>query len=135
MKETLTALTLAFLIFLIIDGIWLSIAVKYIYRPYLGDIISDKPVIWAAVLFYLLFPIGLTLVVINPTMINGDIMKAMFLGAIFGLVAYGTYNLTNMATVKNWAYQIVIIDMIWGSLLTGITSGLTVFLIKLFYNN
>ena len=122
-------------IFLIIDVLWLSITVKSLYRPALGDLLKDKPVMWAAVLFYLIYMIGLALIILKPALANDSISQALWTGVVFGVVAYGTYNLTNMATVKNWSASIVWIDMLWGGFLTGFSSAVGIYLTKVFFTN
>ena len=122
-------------IFLIIDILWLSITVKSLYRPALGSLLKDKPVMWAAVLFYIIYMIGLALIILKPALANDSILQALWTGVVFGVVAYGTYNLTNMATVKNWSASIVWIDMIWGGLLTGFSSAVGIYLTKVFFTN
>ena len=129
-KCFIVAALIASIIFLIIDVIWLSFATKSFYRPLLGDLISDKPVLWAAGLFYVLYMFGMSVIVIQPCIETGALSKSLYTGFIFGLVAYGTYNLTNMATIKNWSSTVVFVDLIWGGLLTGITSGLVVYIMK-----
>ena len=123
------------IIFLIIDIIWLSITVKSLYRPALGDLLNDKPVMWAAALFYIIYMLGLTLIILKPAIDNDSIIQAIWTGAVFGFVAYGTYNLTNMATVKNWSTSIVWIDMMWGGILTGFSSAAGIYLTKVFFSN
>ena len=120
-------------IFLIIDVLWLSITVKSLYRPALGDLLKDKPVMWAAVLFYIIYMIGLALIILKPALANDSILQALWTGVVFGVVAYGTYNLTNMATVKNWSASIVCIDMLWGGFLTGFSSAVGIYLTKAFF--
>ena len=122
-------------IFLIIDIVWLSITVKSLYRPALGNLLKDKPVMWAAVLFYIIYMVGLALIILKPALANDSILQALWTGVIFGVVAYGTYNLTNMATVKNWSATIVWIDMMWGGLLTGFSSAVGIYLTKTFFTN
>ena len=122
-------------IFLIIDVIWLSITVKSIYKPNLGNLLNDKPVLWAAVLFYIIYMIGLTLIIIKPALASDSVLQAFWTGVIFGIVAYGTYNLTNMATIKNWSSTIVWVDMLWGGLLTGSSSAAGIYLTKTFFSN
>ena len=122
-------------IFLIIDVLWLSITVKSLYRPALGSLLKDKPVMWAAVLFYIIYMIGLALIILKPALGNDSILQALWTGCVFGVVAYGTYNLTNMATIKNWSASIVWIDMIWGGLLTGFSSAVGIYLTKVFFTN
>jgi len=123
------------IIFLVIDVIWLSITVKSLYRPALGNLLQDKPVMWAAVLFYIIYMVGLALIILKPALANGSILQALWTGVVFGVVAYGTYNLTNMATVKNWSASIVWIDMMWGGLLTGFSSAVGIYLTKTFFTN
>ena len=122
-------------IFLVVDVIWLSITVKSLYKPALGSLLRDKPVMWAAVLFYIIYMIGLTLIIIKPALASNSVLQAFWTGVIFGIVAYGTYNLTNMATIKNWSSTIVWIDMIWGGLLTGFSSAAGIYLTKTFFSN
>ena len=121
-------------IFIILDFVWLSITVKSLYKPALGDLLKDKPLMWAAVLFYVIYMIGLTLIILKPALANDSILQAFWTGVVFGVVAYGTYNLTNMATIKNWSSSIIWIDMIWGGLLTGLSSAVGIYLTKFFTN-
>ena len=125
-KCLLVATLIASLIFLIIDVIWLSFATKSFYRPLIGNLLTDKPVMWAAALFYILYVFGMSLVVIHPCVDSGNLMKTLYTGFIFGLVAYGTYNLTNMAVLKGWSPTVTFVDMFWGGSLTAVsaTSGL-----------
>ena len=134
-KSLVLSFVFVSIIFLIIDIIWLSITVKMIYRPALGSLLNDKPVIWAAVLFYLIYVIALTLLVLKPALISGSIFQAFWTGAIFGIVTYGTYNLTNMATIKDWSSNIVWIDMVWGGILTSISSSISIYITTTFFQN
>ena len=134
-KQLIISFIFVATIFLIVDVIWLSITVKSIYKPNLGNLLNDKPVLWAAVLFYIIYMIGLTLIIIKPALASNSVLQAFWTGVIFGIVAYGTYNLTNMATVKNWSSTIVWIDMLWGGLLTGSSSAAGIYLTKTFFSN
>ena len=134
-KQLIISFIFVSTIFLIIDVIWLSITVKSIYKPNLGNLLNDKPVLWASVLFYIIYMIGLTLIIIKPALASNSVLQAFWTGVIFGIVAYGTYNLTNMATVKNWSSTIVWIDMLWGGLLTGSSSAAGIYLTKTFFSN
>jgi len=122
MKLVLLSTLFASLIFLIIDIIWLSYAVKSFYRPNLGHLLLDKPVMWAAALFYIIYVFGLSVVIIQPSLNTQDTLNFLFKAFMFGLVAYGTYNLTNMATVKGWSPNVVFVDMLWGGSLTAFSS-------------
>ena len=122
MKLILSSTLLAALIFLIIDIVWLSFAVKYFYRPNIGHLLLDKPIMWAAAMFYIIYVCGLGVVIIEPSINFEDTLKFLFKAFMFGLVAYGTYNLTNMATVKGWSPSVVFVDMLWGGSLTAFSS-------------
>ena len=130
MKLILTSTLIAAFIFLIIDIIWLSFSVKSFYGPRIGHLFADKPVIWAAAMFYIIYVFGLGAVIIEPSINFDDTSKFLFKAFMFGLVAYGTYNLTNMATVKGWSPSVVFVDMIWGGSLTAFSSYYGIFLAK-----
>lgn len=134
MKIVLYSTLLAALIFLIIDIIWLSFAVKSFYRPNIGHLLLDKPVMWAAAMFYVVYVFGLGVVIIEPSINFEENFKFLFKAFMFGLVAYGTYNLTNMATVKGWSPSVVFVDMFWGGSLTAFSSYLGILITrKLFF--
>lgn len=122
---------IAFFVFLIIDAIWLGIISKNLYKKELGHLMSKKPNFIAAGLFYLLFLVGLVYFVINPSIINNDLPKLFISSALFGLITYATYDLTNLATLKNWPIKITIIDLIWGSSLSCVVSTLTYYIYNL----
>ena len=130
MKIILLSTLIASLIFLLIDVIWLNFTVKHFYRPNIGHLLLDKPVLWAATLFYIIYVIGLAIIVIQPSIDSGSFFKAIYTGFVFGLVAYGTYNLTNMATIKGWSPIVVIVDMIWGGSLTAFSAFIGILISK-----
>ena len=130
MKILLTSTLFASLIFLIVDVIWLSFAVKSFYRPNIGHLLLDKPVIWAAALFYIIYVLGLAIVIIEPSLSHENTFKFLLQAFMFGLVAYGTYNLTNMATVKGWSPSVVLVDMLWGGSLTAFSSYFGIFIAR-----
>ena len=122
MKLIILSSLLMALIFLIIDIIWLSFAVKSFYRPHIGSLLLDKPVMWAAAMFYIVYVLGLIVVIIEPSIDFENSFNFLFKAFTFGLVAYGTYNLTNMATIKGWSPTVVFVDMFWGGFLTAFSS-------------
>ena len=130
MKLLILATLISALIFLIIDVIWLSFSVKSFYRPNIGHLLLDTPVMWAAILFYLIYVIGLAVVIIEPSLDYQNTQKFLIKAFMFGLVAYGTYNLTNMATIKGWSPNVVFVDMIWGGSLTAFSSYFGIFFAK-----
>ena len=130
MKLVIFSTLFAAIIFLIIDIIWLTFAVKSFYRPNIGHLLLDKPIIWAAAMFYFVYVLGLAVVIIEPSINFDNSIKFIFKAFIFGLVAYGTYNLTNMATIKGWSVSVVFVDMIWGGSLSAFSSYFGITLAK-----
>ncbi len=106
----------------VFDLIWIGIVAKNFYRQQLDRIMSSKVNWWAAAVFYLLYTIGLMVFVVVPAMDHGSLMRVFLMGALFGLVAYGTYNLTNLATLKDFGVKMVLFDMPWGAALTATIS-------------
>jgi len=129
-KCMLLATLIASIIFLIIDVIWLSFATKSFYRPLIGNLLTDTPVMWAAALFYILYVVGMALIVIQPCVNSASIFKTIYTGFIFGLVAYGTYNLTNMAVLKGWSPMVTFVDMFWGGSLTAVSASTGLYIAK-----
>ena len=110
------------LVFFVVDMLWLGLIAKNIYRKYLGALLSET-VNWAAALiFYLLFIAGIFIFVIYPSIEKQSPERAIVLGAIFGLITYATYDLTNYATLKGFPVNVVIIDLIWGTFITTLVS-------------
>jgi uncharacterized membrane protein len=110
------------IVFVIIDIIWLALIAKKIYKSELGFIMSPKPNIIAAVVFYALFIFGLVYFVVQPAVDTVSFQTALTSGLLFGLITYGTYDLTNLATLKNWPLKITVIDLCWGTFLGGSVS-------------
>tara|TARA_B100001027_G_C16119540_1_gene264252 strand:- start:164 stop:577 length:414 start_codon:yes stop_codon:yes gene_type:complete len=129
-KCLVLATLIASVIFLVIDIIWLSFATKSFYRPLIGNLLAEKPVIWAAALFYILYVFGMSLIVIQPCIDSVGIFKTIYTGFIFGLVAYGTYNLTNMAVLDGWSPTVTFVDMFWGGFLTATSATTGLYIAK-----
>lgn len=112
-------------IFLAIDILWLGFLAKNFYAHQIGFLMT-KNINWlAAVLFYLLFVLGLVVFVMYPAVINHSFNQAIVLGAFFGLVTYATYDLTNLATIKDWPLMITLVDMSWGTFVSCATCVIT----------
>jgi uncharacterized membrane protein len=109
---------------------WLGFIAKDLYKKYLGGFLSDKVNWTAAIVFYLLFIVGIFYFSILPAIEKNSVAKAILRGALFGFFTYATYDLTNMATLKNWPLQIVFIDIIWGAVLTGLVSTAGFYIVK-----
>ncbi len=108
--------------FLALDAVWLSIMAPRFYKPLMGDMVLDSFALGPAMLFYGLYGIGMVALVIVPAFTSGRPLNALMMGALFGLVAYGTYDLTNQATLKGWPMTITVLDMAWGTVATGLAS-------------
>ncbi len=117
---------IALLIFVVMDMVWLKLVAKSFYTRQIGFLMNPKINWVAALLFYLLFIAGLIVFVVTPALNTQSWMQALFRGALFGLITYATYDLTNLATIKNWPLSLTIIDLIWGSVLAGSVSMITV---------
>ena len=115
----------AFAAFLVIDLVWLGFIANNLYRKYLGFIMRPSPNWTAAIIFYLLYLAGLVFFVINPAVEKSSWKFALLAGMIFGLITYATYDLTNLATLKDWPILITVIDLIWGTTLGGLVSVIT----------
>lgn len=111
-------------VFFAIDMLWLGLIAKDVYQKQLGHLLG--PVQWpAAIIFYLIFIAGILIFAVLPALEARSLLKAMMLGALFGFMAYATYDLTNLATLKNWPLQIALIDMVWGAILSGSVSTIS----------
>ena len=109
------------LIFFPLDFIWLSTMGKGFYQRELGGLLLERPNLVIAGLFYLAYLVGVVALVAAPA--EGDVMKALLMGAVLGLVAYGTYDLTNLSTVKGFTPMVAVVDMAWGTALTALTAA------------
>lgn len=122
MFEVIKVFIITFVVFMGIDLIWLGLISKKMYAEKLGFIMR-KDVNWpVALAFYVLFMIGLLFFVVYPAIDKGSWSYALLAGMFFGLVTYGTYDLTNLSTLKDWPVSITVIDLIWGSSICGMTS-------------
>lgn len=119
-----------FLVFFIIDLIWLGLIAKNLYKNQIGHLMSNQPNWIAAIVFYFIFIFGLIYFVIAPALDSGEWTKALINGLIFGFITYSTYDLTNLATLQNWPIKITIIDLIWGTSLGGSVSTISYWIIN-----
>lgn len=125
LNESIKLYLIAAPIFFAIDIVWLSVFAKNFYRTQLGSLLTDKINWTAAIIFYLLFIAGLIIFAIAPAVRENSLQKAILLGGLFGFFAYATYDLTNLATTKNWPFTLSIVDMIWGTVLSATVCSLT----------
>jgi uncharacterized membrane protein len=117
-------------IFFGLDMVWLGVAAKNFYAKQIGLLMAPKVNWAAAILFYLLFLAGLVVFVIAPAVEKDSWVRALMLGALFGLITYATYDLTNLATLKDWPLALTVVDLIWGTILAGSVSAGTCFIAR-----
>ena len=117
MKKALIAYVSTLLTFLLLDGIWLGLLMAPTYRELLGSLMLEKPLLFPAAVFYGLYVIGCVVFVVLPAL---RWQRAAKLGALLGLVAYGTYDLTNWATLRGWPAQVSLMDWAWGTFATAL---------------
>jgi len=133
MKIFFVSYFIAAVTMIIIDFIWLTLMMKPFYQKQIGHLMTNTPVMLPIILFYGIFILGLIVLVVSPALSgNFSYLKLFLYGALFGLVAYGTYDLTNHATLKNWPAIVTIVDLIWGTLLTGTVAVIAKFITKFF---
>ena len=116
-KRTVFAYLGTLLAFLVLDGLWLGVLMGSTYKSLLGTLMLDQPRLLPAILFYLLYVLGCVVLVVLP---SASWQRAARLGALLGLVAYGTYDLSNWATLQGWSAGLALMDMAWGTCLTAI---------------
>lgn len=114
---------------LVLDLTWLGLIAKGFYQKYLGFIFAEKFVLWPAGIFYLLYAFGIVFFVVNSALEAKSIGMALMRGALLGLIAYATYDLTNQATIAKWPVTITIVDIIWGVSATALVGVISYYLV------
>ena len=112
-------------IFFAVDMVWLGLAAKNFYARHIGFLMKANVNWAAAILFYLLFIAGLVVFVVTPAIEKGSWVRAILFGALFGLITYATYDLTNLATLEDWPLVVTVVDLIWGTVLAASVSVAT----------
>ncbi|MBS3787194.1 DUF2177 family protein [Candidatus Bipolaricaulota bacterium] len=108
--------------FLAVDLFWLGVVAKKFYRQELGELMAESTNWAAAFIFYLLFVVGVVVFVVNPALEKGSLIRSTGFGFLFGLIAYATYDLTNLATLAGWSLKVTGVDLLWGGVLSAIVS-------------
>ena len=111
------------LVFLAIDAVWLGVVAKGFYQRHIGDLLRPDVRWGAALLFYLIFVGGILLFAVLPALERVSVRHAVLLGGLFGMIAYATYDLTNLATLKGFPPIVAVVDMVWGFVLTAVVAG------------
>lgn len=121
---------LALPVMLVLDLIWLGLIAKGFYAGQIGHLMRPAVAMLPAALFYLLYPVAITVFALSPALDKQSLMHAVLLGGLLGLTAYGAYDLTNMATIKDWPLKMTIVDIAWGTFVTATTSGIAFIIAK-----
>jgi uncharacterized membrane protein len=129
MKRSLIAYVATLLTFLLLDGIWLGLLMAPTYRELLGSLMLEKPLLLPAAVFYCLYVFGCVVFVVLPAL---SWQWAVKRGALLGLVAYGTYDLTNWATLRGWSVQVTLMDWVWGMVATAVACAVGYLLARRF---
>lgn len=120
-------------VFFAIDIFWLALIARKFYKDQIGFLMKPEINWYAAIIFYLLFIAGLVIFVIEPAVERQSWINALVFGALFGLVTYATYDLTNLASMKGWPLLVTVVDMVWGTFLASSVSVITFFIAKGIY--
>ena len=122
MNKYLTTYGATLVVMLLIDLLWLGVIAKPLYQQGIGHLMAEKPNLVAAAFFYLLYPVGIVIFAIAPDAASASWLKTFTAGALLGFFAYATYDLTNLATLKNWPVSLALIDIAWGSFISGLSA-------------
>ena len=123
--EHIKTFFIAFAVFLGIDMLWLTVIAQKFYKAQIGHLMADKAKLLPAAIFYILFVAAMVYFVVAPALEHQNLTRLIVSAAIFGLVTYATYDLTNMATLKNWPLLVTVVDIAWGTFLSLAVSLIT----------
>ena len=130
MKTHVLAYLIGGFSFLALDAIWLGVMANLLYRPQLGNLLLEKFLVAPAAAFYLLYPVGITAFAVAPALQAGSALTALGNGLLFGLLAYATYNLTNMSTLRGWSPLVMVADNAWGATATGLAATICFWIMR-----
>lgn len=133
MKTIIISFISSLVTLLALDVVWLKIMLSRFYSPRLLHLTAESPSYLPAVIFYVIYALGISIIIATPALTGSySLTKVFLVGALFGLCAYGAYDFTNQATLKDWPTIVTIVDLIWGATLTGVASVSAVYFAKLF---
>lgn len=122
MTKYLVAYFSTLVAFLVLDGLWLGVLMGGTYKAQIGHLMLDSPKLLPAALFYLCYVVGVIVFAILPGLEAQQWQRTAMLGVLLGLMAYGAYDMTNLATLKSWPLAITLIDIAWGAAVTGLSA-------------
>jgi len=111
------------IVFFVLDYVWLTRMAGTFYREQIGALMLDQPRLGVAALFYVFYVVGIAVFAVLPALRAESLMTAVLLGALLGLIAYGTYDITNYATLRDWPVAVLVVDIAWGTALTAVSAG------------
>lgn len=132
MKSFFIAYIAAIIAFLVIDGLWLGVVAKTFYAGKLGDLLRKDILPIPAMLFYLAYTAGLVFLAVRPSQPDISLISVVLYGALVGFLAYGTYNMTNLATLRDWPLAVSMVDLIWGTVLSASVAAISALALRQF---
>lgn len=123
MNKYLAGYLAAALVMLALDMLWLGVLAKTLYQQAIGHLMADQPRLLAALAFYVLYPAGLLVFALAPHADDPAWGRTVLTGALFGFFAYATYDLSNLATLRDWPVRMTLVDMAWGTLLSAVSAA------------
>ena len=123
MRRYLTAYGATLIVFLAMDFIWISYTTPWLHRPEMGSLLADKPNLVAAALFYLVYMVGMVVFAVMPALDKRQWPRAAILGALFGFIAYATFDLTGLASLRGFTVRLAVIDMAWGAVVSAVAAS------------
>lgn len=112
-------------VFFAVDILWLGLVAKKLYKKHLGFLMREKTNWTAAIIFYMVYIVGLIFFALNPALVKGSLAYAALVGGFFGFITYATYDITNLATLKDWPIVSTVVDIIWGTVLCSATASVS----------
>ena len=125
-KMLIVAFAVTAVVFLILDAIWLGVISRNLFQREIGELLLPKPNLGAAAVFYVIYIVGLVYFCVVPGVAGQSVLRGLLNGTMFGIVAYATYDLTNLATLKGWSAMLVCIDITWGAVASAVASAVAV---------
>ncbi|HZJ85711.1 MAG TPA: DUF2177 family protein [Erysipelotrichaceae bacterium] len=130
--EVLRNYLITFIVYFIVEIAWLTLIARNFYAKYLGHLMADNPNLLVSLIYFVVAVAGLVFFAVNPALDKNSLAYALMAGAIFGLMTYATYSMTNFATLKDWPALVTLVDVGWGIVLNGISAGIGFYIIKMF---
>ncbi|EHR70867.1 putative membrane protein [Burkholderiales bacterium JOSHI_001] len=123
MNKHLAAYLAATLVMVALDALWLGLVAKTTYQQAIGHLMAEQPKVLPALAFYVLYGVGLLVFALAPQADDPAWGRTILRGALFGFFAYATYDLSNLATLRNWPLHLTLIDMVWGTFASAVSAG------------